>query len=348
MMNLQAQIAALKPGATLVLTGDYGAQPLERLVFAPNVRIDCTAATFASLSLYLCQGLDFVGLNVKFPAPLSSNVGAVSIKSSSRISLLGGSIVGSPATNGADPNTATKQDPSGNVRGFPAGYGVYIYQSQNVTVSGLEITQVDRGISFSGLSDSSIDHNHIHHTRRTSILGTPGANVSVSHNHTHDINPWHFGQTALDGDHADHAAFWVDPSMTTPVSGFVYSGNLNETGGGSEVLGFWLQPNAKGIGFAAPTISLNSILIGYSLALALQGCTNPVVSFNTLLQTAGDPAHQTPMIRLQAGTSGATGDGNIVSQISDISGKPNHIGFVVPPTGIASRALLSLARRAAL
>ncbi len=343
--NLQAILHAQAPGATVTLTGGFDDQAISNLTFSPKIRVIASPATFRSLSISSCVGIDFVGLNCNFssPAPQSSNLAAIRIANSSHIGIYSATIVGTTATNGAALN-ATAQDPTGNVQGLPCGEGINTSKCDYLTISRCDISNVDRGIVLDCPS-SSIDHNHIHNLRRTAILGTPGANTVIEVNHTHDINPWHWGHTEWQGDHADHIALWVAPADVSPVSGVIVRWNLMETGAGIDVLGNWFQDNATFVGFDAPQIIGNVGLIANTQALALRGCTNPVVSDNIYLLTSGDPAHQTPIIFCQPRTSGASGSANVVASVDyEVGGMGNSIGIVPPPYGVASPGLIATAR----
>jgi hypothetical protein len=311
-------------------------------------------ASFRTLTFYEASGfaVDHVRVALTPDAQTKSFSAALAIKASTDIAISAVQVTSGPAVNGIDPATAQAQDATGNVRGFPAGYGVFLYQSQRVTLDGLDISQVDRGINMSGVQDVAIRGSHIHHTRRTSILGGNLQRVTISGNRLSDIHPWAWGQTARQSDHAEYIALWTDPKQTAPTSGLVITDNLMEQGGGEAVLGAWLQGAQGGvaIGFDRPIITHNVSLIANTQGWALDHVYGGELGWNVMLQAGGDPLHQMPGIRLQPGTVRLSIHDNMVSFISDVTGSTgadaNRIGAnSVASLGVQPKPILDLAAR---
>jgi hypothetical protein len=297
-------------------------------------------ATFRTLTIYQASGVavDHVRVALTPDAQTKSFSAALAIKASTDIAISAVQVTSGPAVNGIDPATAQAQDATGNVRGFPAGYGVNVYQSQRVTLQGLEVSQVDRGVNLSGVQDVAVLGSHIHDTRRTPILGGDLQRVTISGNQLSDVHPWAFGETARQGDHVDMLALWTTPTMMAPSDRITVSRNLMKQGGGAAGLGFWMQgaQGGKVVGFTHTEITGNVIEIANTQAVMLSQVWGGVVASNVMLQTSGDPLHQMPGIRLQPGTVRLDVHGNMVSFISDVSGSTGSDANLIGPNDVAS------------
>lgn len=341
-------------GDTLSLAagGGYGDAQIRRLCPADKPLTLTSAdpanhAVLRSVSVYASSGisLDLFDVSMAPTALTLSNTPAVGIRESSHVSATRLKIASGPAVSGVLP-TAAAQDKTGNVIGFPTGYGVFVYLSDHVTVASNHVSQVDRGIVLSSASDTVVDFNDIGFTRRTSIIGSVRDNVAITRNHTHDINPWSWGVVGTWSDHADHALVWVDAAQTVPSAGLVISGNLMEQGKGTAVSGIEVQSNARHVGFLAPQVTNNVLYNGQGLGLFIEDSTDGQIGGNVLIQSSGSA----PLIRIQTGTKRFSITGNTVSLISDVSGSTGadanlQSGNDDTLTGVQPASVARLARR---
>ncbi len=308
--------------------GDYGDVSISK-VFSSAITITSadtqSLATFHTLVVSGSQGvhLDNIGVNFTPTAATISSSAGLRIDSSSDITFTRGWVHGGNAITGvAQTASSIASDTTGNVIGYPAGYGINITNSNNVRIASAEVSHVDRGIVLSGDHNILIADNDIHDLRRSGIVGSGLNDVTISGNHVHDSNPWKWGQTPI-GDHADFLALWTDASQTTDSTNIRIVNNVMEQGNGVAVLGMWLQGDAYGgtgtANFSKVVISNNAFLDGNGQGIALWGVTDSTVDHNVLLQTSGD-AKAAPGIMLRAGVSTVSVTDNIsAAGVSDLS-----------------------------
>lgn len=285
--GLKAALSTAENGSTILLEpGDYGALLLKNLSFPSGVEIRSAnpddPAIFSSVSITNVHGLHFnqVAVNFQPDADTKSHHNAVRFTSSSDISFENSTITGGPAVNGV-PISADKLDASGNVLGLPAGRGIMVSNSTNITLANNEISQFHKGIVLSKASDVSVVGNEVYDLRTTPLSGGGVSDILVDGNHFHDSNPWNFGGA---GDHGDLIHFWTVPGYDAGQGdNITITNNLLEQGDGHAMLGIYMDDNRNGIGFENLVIANNVVSNGNAQAIRLENAQGSVTN-NTVIQ----------------------------------------------------------------
>ncbi|HLZ75517.1 right-handed parallel beta-helix repeat-containing protein [Phenylobacterium sp.] len=334
--TLVKALSAVKPGDTLALSGAFQDVTIADRSFSPALNITCAdpehPATVRSLVIKEVAGLHMSCVSVAF-TPDEKTVSfssAVSIEKSSDISLTAMKIVGGPAVSGV-PETALAGDKTGNVIGRPAGRGITISYSHDVSLVDSEITFFHRSLVLATVANVTVRRNDFHDHRTTAIAGSNLTDVVIDHNTIRGSNPWRWGQTPV-GDHADCLAFWSDAKQTTPNARVSISNNRMEQLSGAAILGMWFQ-GTPAAPFTDAKITGNTFVIPNLQGIALWNTVGGLIADNFMVQApvAGVDPKQRPTILLRAGVTGLVMKSNHVSSpISDTSGGANTtIGNVV-------------------
>lgn len=324
--QLSAALAAARGGDIIRLAaGNYGDVTI-RNTFTTDVTITSAdagrPATFHTLNVVSSSGLVFDGVNINFTptATTMSFSSAVRISASTDITFKGGIVNGGPAINGVSPDAASL-DSTGNVLGMPAGRGFTIERSTFVALEDVEVHHLHRGIVLSNSSDLVIRGNEIHDLRTSSIVGGGLNRVVIEGNHLTESRPWHWTY----GDHADFIHIWTSPdTQTGPSMGIQILNNTLEQGGGTAILGIYIDDDRTGLGFSGLKIANNLILNGNAQAIRLENVFDSFVTDNTLLQTSGT-TKDAPAIRLHDASHNVLVSGNIAGVVSDVSGLSNTL-----------------------
>ncbi|HEX5378782.1 MAG TPA: right-handed parallel beta-helix repeat-containing protein [Phenylobacterium sp.] len=316
--ELQSALSSAQGGDVISLAaGNYGDVTISKN-FSSDVTITSqgagSPAVFHTLTLNSSSHLRLEGVDVNF-TPTSSTYAwspAVSFSSSSDITFINSRVTGGPAVTGVD-QAAASLDSTENVLGLPTGYGILIGKSTGVTISGVEVSQVNKGIVIATSNFVTVANSDIHNTRTTPIVAGGGSHITIDSNHIHDVTPWHWGS----GDHADFLAMWTNAGQASASTDIRITNNLMEQGQGTAVLGMWLQGGS--VGFSGVTISGNTFLNGNFQGITLWDTSNASVDHNTLLQTSGDSKAR-PSILLSSGAHNITVSDNITGAVNDQSG----------------------------
>jgi len=317
--ELQSILASAKAGDVISLSaGDYGDVTIKGKNFAQDVTITSAdpahEASFHSLNVQSSSGLDFSGVTVNL-VPTASTVSfsaAVKIANSSDITFSGGHVNSGAAITGVAA-TATKLDGTGNVIGMDTARGVDIEGSSNVTVKGVEIDHLYKGVTIGSSTGVTVSDNNIHDVRTSTIDAAADNNLVIDGNTMSNSHPWNTGN----GDHADFIHIWTDPSLQTGASNNIQiTNNTMSQGDGVAPLGIYLDDNAHGLGFTNVTIQGNVILNGAGQGVRLENTSQAVVDNNTLLQTSGTPKNA-PGIIVADGSHDVDVSGNVTSYASN-------------------------------
>lgn len=332
-VSTSAQLTAALQGAhagdtILLAAGSYGNFSVSGLSFSSQVTIQSADVThpaeFRTISVSGSQGLTFEDLNVHF-TPDSTTLSfssAIAVSNSSAITFVHNEIVGGPAVNGVLP-TATTLDSTQNVIGLPAGRAMTLANSSNVQVIDNDINTFDRGVVLQHVTGVTIENNDIHDLRRTPIDGGDVSQTVIQGNYLHDLKPWNWGS----GDHADFIHIWTVPtSQTTASSGLLIQNNYLAQGGGTAVLGIYLDDNSNGLGFINTQITGNVIYNGNAQGLRLENVTNSSVDGNLLLQSSGE-LKIGPGILVRDNDSGLSITNNVISglDMSHLTGSNGNV-----------------------
>jgi hypothetical protein len=337
--TLPKALAAAHSGDTIALAGVFDDVAIVGRSFSPALNLTCAdpahRATMRTLNIKDVQGLRISCLNVVF-TPDEKTISfssAVMIDKSSDIGLSSMKITGGPAVSGV-PETAPAVDRTGNVIGRPAGRGITIQFSHDVSLTDSEIAFFHRSLALSTVAKVTVRHNDFHDRRTTAIAGANLTDVVIDGNTISASKPWRWGQTPV-GDHADCLAFWSDAKQTTPNARVSVTNNRMEQRSGATILGMWFQ-GTPAAPFTDITISGNTFVIPNAQGILLTNTVGGVIENNFMVQApvAGVDPKQRPTIMLRAGVTGLTMKANHVSSpISDLSGGDNKSTGNVVMTG---------------
>lgn len=317
--QLSSALNSAKSGDVIRLEGgNYGDFVINSKVFSSDITItsvdEGNPAVFHSLSVRGSENIVIQNIDVNFTATAStaSFSSAVMVDKSSGITFLDGNIKGSAAITGVSAN-ATQLDASGNVIGYPAGRGMTIQNSSDVTVQGSDISNLHRGVIVTNSGGVEIKGNEIHHLRASAIVGG-GDDLVIEGNYLHSANPWRIGEPG--GDHADFIALWTDPNQTGPTTNVIVRDNVLDQGDGHRILGMWLQGLTKG--FSGVLIEGNAILGGDHQGIYLRDVVNGKVVDNVMLQTTS--YDKAPGIILAEGVAKVVVSENTAWSVADKNG----------------------------
>lgn len=181
----------------------------------------------------------------------SSNTQRCRIINSTRVSMIGCTVIGGLATNGIAQDAPPPLDASGNVLGLGAGKGVNVENCANFEARGCDVSLVHKGFTI-GKSTVALVDNDIHDIRTTPISGVFGDGSAFIGNHAWNSFTWGYGGQ---NDHGDYLHGWSENN--TPVDGIIIEGNHFEQREGSAIMGIWLQP--KSGGYTNATIRNNTV-----------------------------------------------------------------------------------------
>ena len=322
--QLTSALSVAHAGDTISLAaGNYGDFAISGKSFTTDVTISSQSATapatFHSLSITGSTHIHVDDVAVNFTPTMTTLAWspAVKIDGSNSISFTHSTVTGGNAINGVLPTATALDTANGNVVGFPTGYGVNVTGSSKIVIDSDQISHVGKGVVLNNVDQLAISHNDIHDLRQTGITGAGLSNTTIDSNHVHDSNPWRWGDTANNGDHADFLALWTSTTQPVASSNITITNNLMEQGKGTAVLGMWLQGDATP--FTNVTISNNAFLDGNLQGIMLRGVNNSTVDHNTLLQTSGD-SKAAPGILLTSNVHNVAVSSNITGVFSDTSG----------------------------
>lgn len=313
--SLARALETAKPGAVLTLTpGQYGALKLddrEGLTLRGGRDV-----VFASIQINRGKKLRLEGFTVKAipDATWSAGTQAVRIAKSDDVTLSGLLIEGGLATTGI-PQDAPEGTPNkGNmVIGLPAGKGVGVDNSNNVTIEKSEIRSFFHGINVGHVRGLKILDNDIHDLRTTPIRGGDMSDTLIARNHAYRSIPWRLGGR---GDHGDFIHIWTMPrSQTGPTAGIRIVDNLWEQRDGAAPLGIYLDDNNNNLGFVDTEITGNVIINSDGQGIRLERVSG-VVKDNVLLWGGVGNLKQHPRIGLHSGSSNLVITGNRANAVA--------------------------------
>lgn len=226
-----AALKAATSGSVLELgPGDYGNLLVSGRTFAEPLRIvaadRANPPTFNTVRVKASDGVRLEGITVAFKPTLTTtgSQNVVFVDGSRRVTFAGGKITSGPAINGI-PETETKLDASGNVKGWPLGRGFYVQASTDIEISDSEVWGTQRGLLTYKSTSVRFLKNEVHDVRRTFILGD-ACDLTVEGNYLYGSKPWRWGQTPI-GDHGDFIALFL-PSGAPPMTNVRVIGNVGQ------------------------------------------------------------------------------------------------------------------------
>ena len=303
-------------GDTISLaSGNYGDFSFSGKTFSSDVKIVSqdagNPAVFNTMSFNNVDHLaiDKVFVDFKPNAATLDNAAGLSVRDSAHIT-----ISNSVFEGGVSPND-----------GLMIGRGIYVLDSQDVTITNNDVSHFRRGILTSDTDQIKITYNHVHENRTTTLSGGNVSNALIEGNHLESSSPNNFGGT---GDHGDFIHYWTRNIQTGPSENFIIRGNFIEQGTGTGILGIYMDNDTNPQGFKNVLIENNVIHNSNGQGVRLEDVDGGIVRNNTLLQSEGD-YRDAPRIRVEDGSKNILIENNIVSNttaggaLDNISG--NHI-----------------------
>lgn len=327
-------IAATPPGGTLTLpAGNHGDVSLRK----PITLRGEPGAVVRSVAIN-GEGITVEGLAVQMVPTLASAsfASAVRVYQSRDVALRDLTIRGGLALKGTDPNA----DPSlrrtdEDVIGWPTGRAVTVDRSYGVTLEGLDISAIHKGIVLSWVDGLTVRGNVVHDLRGSPVTGGAVTRATFEGNTFRDLFPWALGGN---GDHNDFLHLWTVTGQ--PVSeAIVIRDNLIDQGKGSPTLGIFLEDNG-GAGFSGVDIAGNTLIGGAAQGMRLENVAGRVLD-NVLVQASGTVKQAPGIYALQGSVVEVRGN---VS--ADVFGtfKLNP-GNTTIPSGVQPEWVLEMARK---
>ena len=192
--------------------------------------------------------------------------------------------------------------------GLQTGRGFTIENSSGVTVEGVDIHHVAKGVVLAGADHVTLKNNDISDVRTSPIVGG-GSYIIIDGNHLSNAKPWGWGDGAKD--HGDFIHLWTDREATGVTEGVLIINNTIDQGDGTAILGINLEDNS-GFGFTGVKIADNLIINGNSQGVRLEHVFDSTVTGNIMVEV-GDKA---PGILVTHGSHDVEVTGNLAGFVS--------------------------------
>ena len=271
---LVAALANAKGGETFVLApGNYGYIGITGKSFTSEVTIVSAdknnMAHIDDLALYQVQ--NFVARAVDLGRPLAAGepdyTPLTAITLSQNITFDGVHLSGS--------NDHVPQND---------GYGLYVIESQNVTVKNSDIENVHRAFVFERSSNILISHNEIHNIRSDGGDYTAVTNLVVDSNYYHDFFP--YGQ-----DHPDIVQVWTNGQVSGSHN-IQVTNNVFLQGSGRGIQGIFIRDELGGLMHSDILIENNLLYSDYHYeGISVSDANNVTIRNNTVLSPPDDNAY---------------------------------------------------------
>ena len=257
--QLSAALASAHAGDTILLaSGTYSGLVLKNVHFSSAVTITSAdlahPATITDLIVNSCSGLTFSNLEVDESSSTVTN--PFQILSSSNIQLSHLWIHGSLDNNPSD-------DPA----------GLFIRNSDHITVSGCEFEQLWHGAGFLDSNYLQFTGNSFHDIRSDGIRGGGSSFVTISDNSFTDFFP-----NFAAGDHPDAIQFWTT-NTTSSAHDITITDNVISRGTGAAVQGIFLRDQVGNLPYENVSITgnmlvgtaFNGIFVDHASGVTLSG-----------------------------------------------------------------------------
>lgn len=203
--------------------------------------------------------------------------------------------------------------PSGAMKGFANGRGVWAVKSKNVAVAAV-LTGFKHAIYLTDCDGVTADGCDAKQYRCCFVAGNGNQNVTITNNDMGDARPWQFGNDAVGGDHGDHIHLSTDAAQGKPCDHTTIVGNTMLQLGGTPIMGISLQITG-GWSHTNVWIEDNLIQTGNNQAIRLENVDIFSILRNTILTVAG-LEKIIPAINISAGCSQGKIDGNIYAGVA--------------------------------
>ena len=320
---LTAALNAAKGGEVIRLAaGNYGVFTFSGKSYASKVRIASDgSAKFAGIDLSGVNNLCFDGIVLDwfpFPTTVDHAAGFKAVNCND-LTLIRCKLRGNPVP----------------VTNELVGRGISVQPGKNITIEKCDVSGFRRGILTSDIDGLILRRNWVHDNRTTTLSGGDVRNAVIEGNHLSDSYPQNFGGA---GDHGDYIHYWAQAVQDGASRNFVIRDNFMEQGGGTALLGIYLDNNDEVHGFADVLIENNVLHNGNGQGIRLEDVKGAIVRNNTLLQSKGD-YHTAPRIRVEDGCRDVSLVNNIVANTT--TGKGNIAANGITETGTVVIAAVS-------
>ncbi len=302
--ELRAALDAAAGGERIeLLPGSYGRVDIrERRFDTPVTLASADAddpAVFDTLRVHQSAGLRFEGIDALPEAvrPLPWDP-VVHVTHSERISIADMRVEGvlPDATSGVPATSVgVSADRNAPITGYGQGIGIWLGDSSEVEVDGVEVSHLATGITLFGLRGARVANAHIHDIRVDGIGLSNVADVVIEDNLLHSFRA--FGAPSAPGifDHGDFIAFFAGGAPNA-VDGLTIRGNvlLQGTGGPTQALlgGLMLQhPGAATTPVDDIRIHDNVIHHTHTHGLSINDVRGAEIFNNTLLPAPDNPVY---------------------------------------------------------
>lgn len=313
--ELNSAINAAAPGDIISLaSGNYGDLFIGNKNFSSDLMIVSAdvsdPAVFDTIKITACSGLTIDSVSVNMVPDENTKMWstAVSISESSDISVLNSTIEAGNSVAGISPDSpAGAQDGSG-VLGYPIGIGIGVGNSEDIFLSGNEVSNVGAGVKFGNVDGIVASGNEIHDIRLSPFAGADVDNIIIEENIVYNIEPWKYGGN---GDHADYVHFWTNSDQVDGNENIIIRSNAFLQGDGLPIIGLLFRDK-----FDKPyqnvTIEDNLFHLGNKQAVSLENVVGATVSDNTFIASSGTPKDE-PGVFLYGGTRDVIAENNVLA-----------------------------------
>jgi Ca2+-binding RTX toxin-like protein len=283
--SLQAALNTAKAGDTISLAaGNYGDFRIKNMSFASDIKVVAADANkppvFNTIDVITSKGIRFesIVIDMKPTEATIPSTAALEIRGSSSITFSGGRIEGGDAVSGVS-KTALVLDKTENVIGMPTGQGVLVFESNSILIENAKISELAKGVVIAKSKDVVVANNEIYDLRTSHIISAGTDNLSITGNRLSDSNPFRWGS----GDHGDFIHLFTIKGGKQSENIDIKNNTLDQ-GGGTAILGIYLDDNGYGVGFKNVNINNNLIVNGNSQGITLENVSQSKVTNNVMVK----------------------------------------------------------------
>ncbi len=326
-----AVLSASGPTTILLEAGLYGDLYLNNLTNTDNITIKSAdpdnVALFTEVSIINSQNVAFENVRIDYDVNDETIIinEVVNIASSSGIAIRNSVIKGGLATDGAPIDGGIEDKvASGNVVGLPTTIGVRVMNSQNIELSGNDMSEFWKGIVAEHINGFNVIDNEIHDVRTSPIAAGQMDNFTLEGNYIHTVTPWNFGGA---GDHAGFLRTWVIGEEVS--TNFIIRNNVFDRADGEAPMGIFLQGNGSldNIKYKNVLIENNIVHNDHSSGILVESTDGLIIKNNSLINAIYDD-YKSPTIGFKGEIYNAEVTGNVVSgEIVDRANAPGTAVF---------------------
>ena len=303
-------------GETISLApGDYGDLTLKNVDFSSAVTIESadpgSPADFGTVYMDGCSNISFSNLSFGLDLENGGRTTQFHANDSSGISVTDSTFVGD-----------IEQNPDSAAFGYPTGVALRSTGSTDITFQNNEISGYASGVAVYYSENVTVSGNDLSGLRLDGISLTSNQNVTIESNHIHSFNT-----AEGSGEHID-AIQMFSRNGSEPSTDLTISGNFIETGDGDTFQGIFLRNEAVDGGagedmyYQNITITDNIIYSGHSHGITVGQTDGVTIENNTVLATVDEDGwkYADPAITLFGTSTDVVVADNIVNRINVAEG----------------------------